>query len=70
MKQGGLRLREYRLAPGASVNCTIRADDDFVVSALPAPLAGVRRVDLVRIDEPGAPAGWRTCRSMRKRARC
>jgi anti-sigma factor RsiW len=32
MKKAGLRLREYRVAPGESVNCTI---------------AGVRRVDLV-----------------------
>ena len=47
MKQEGLRLREYRVAPGGSVNCTIAAADDFVVSRLSAPLAGVRRVDLV-----------------------
>ncbi len=53
MREQGLRLREYRLAPGASVNCTIAAEDDFVVSVLQAPLAGVRRVDLVSIDEPG-----------------
>lgn len=53
MREQGLRLREYRLAPGASVNCTIAAEDDFVVSTLQAPLAGVRRVDLVSIDEPG-----------------
>src|SRR5215475_366682 len=49
MKQAGLRLREYRLDPGGSVNCTISADDDAVVSRLRAPLAGVKRVDLVRI---------------------
>lgn len=47
MKKEGLRLREYALAPGASVNCTIAQADDFVVSRLSAPLAGVRRVDLV-----------------------
>ena len=47
MKKKNLRLREYRVAPGASVNCTIAAADDFVVSRLAAPLAGVRRVDLV-----------------------
>ncbi|MGE5089390.1 MAG: anti-sigma factor family protein [Candidatus Levyibacteriota bacterium] len=49
MKQAGLRLREYRLDPGGSVNCTIRVDDDAVVSHLQAPLAGVKRLDLVRI---------------------
>jgi len=47
MKKEGLRLREYPLGPGGSVNCTIAATDDFVVSRLSAPLAGVRRVDLV-----------------------
>ncbi len=55
MRQGGLRLREYQLAPGASINCTINAEDDFVVATLQAPLAGVRRVDLVSDDEPGVP---------------
>jgi hypothetical protein len=49
MQQTGLRLREYRLEPGGSVNCTIRADDDAVVSRLRAPLAGVTRLDLVRM---------------------
>jgi anti-sigma factor RsiW len=47
MKKAGLRLREYRVAPGESVNCTIAEDDDFVISRFAAPLAGVRRVDLV-----------------------
>ena len=47
MKEQGLRLREYAMGPGGSVNCTIAATDDFVVSRLSAPLAGVRRVDLV-----------------------
>jgi hypothetical protein len=47
MKQSGLHVREYRLGPGASVNCTIRADDDAVVSRVTAPLAGVKRLDAV-----------------------
>ncbi len=47
MRQASLRLREYRVPPGGSVNCTIKESDDFVVSRLAAPLAGVRRVDLV-----------------------
>jgi hypothetical protein len=54
MRQERLRLREYRLAPGSSVNCTIAAEDDFVVSILQARLAGVQRVDLVSIGEHGA----------------
>jgi hypothetical protein len=49
MKQAGLRLREYRLEPGGSVNCTIRADDDAVVSRMRAPLGGVKRLDVVRV---------------------
>lgn len=47
MRGAGLHVREYRLEPGGSVSCTIRADDDAVVSRLRAPLAGVRRLDLV-----------------------
>ena len=47
MKKESLRLREYHVAPGSSVQCTILQTDDFVVSRLKAPLAGVRRVDLV-----------------------
>lgn len=46
MKKEGLRLREYRMGPGGSVECTIAAQDDFVVGRLEAPLAGVQRVDL------------------------
>jgi hypothetical protein len=49
MKQAGLCLREYRLEPGGSVNCTIRADDDAVISRIRAPLAGVTRLDVVRM---------------------
>lgn len=46
MQKEGLRLREYRMGPGGRVDCTIAADDDFVVSRLEAPLEGVARVDL------------------------
>jgi hypothetical protein len=51
MKQAGLVLREYRIDPGGSVNCTIKPDDDAVVSRLRAPLSGVKRLDLVRVRE-------------------
>jgi hypothetical protein len=53
MRNGGVRLREYRLPPGGSVLCTIAPDDDFVVSRLEAQLAGVRRVDLEFEDDGG-----------------
>ena len=45
MKRQGMRIREYRLAPGERVACTIGADDDAVVSRLQVALAGVKRVD-------------------------
>ena len=45
MKQQGMRIREYRLAPGERVSCTIRTDDDAVVSRMQVALAGVKRVD-------------------------
>ncbi|HET9977362.1 MAG TPA: hypothetical protein VFQ20_08010 [Burkholderiaceae bacterium] len=43
----GLRVREYRLVPGGSVNCTVAPSDELLVShlALP-PLQGVQRLDL------------------------
>src|SRR5688572_6809176 len=53
MRQAGLRLREYRVEAGGSVSCTIRADDDAVVSRIRAPLAGVERLDLARMQAGG-----------------
>jgi len=51
MRAAGLRLREYTVEPGGSVNCTIGPGDDFVVSHLHAPLAGVPRLDVI-LDDP------------------
>ena len=53
MKRQGLRLREYRVAPGESVHCTIAASDDAVISRLQAPLVGIGRLDLVSMNERG-----------------
>lgn len=53
MKSEGLRVREYRLAPGAVVQCAIGAEDDAVIGRLQAPLAGVTRIDLARLDATG-----------------
>ena len=50
LKDSGLRIREYQLDAGGSVLCTIAPDDDFVISRLRAPLAGVRQLDLVWED--------------------
>jgi hypothetical protein len=58
MKRSGMRLREYRIRPGESVNCTIRADEDAVISHIGGSLGGVTRVDVVQrvsvggVDEP------------------
>ena len=43
----GVRLREYRLPPDGSVECSVAPDDDLLVSYLEAPLAGVQRLDAV-----------------------
>jgi hypothetical protein len=50
LKAAGLRVREYALDPGGSVDCTVTPDDDLVVSILRAPLEGVRRLDVL-IDD-------------------
>ncbi len=53
LRDDGLRVREYRLQPGASVACTVTPDDDLVVSYLSAPLRDVQRLDLV-FEDPGS----------------
>jgi hypothetical protein len=47
LRAEGAHVREYRLPPGGSVNCTIAPADDVVVAHLEAQLAGATRVDLV-----------------------
>lgn len=47
LRDAGLQVREYRVALNGSVNCTVTPEDDFVVGRLEAPLAGVRRVDML-----------------------
>jgi hypothetical protein len=49
----GLRVREYRMGPGGSVDCTVAPDDDLLVSRLQAPLAGVRQLDVVVVNPMG-----------------
>ena len=43
-----MKVREYRLPPGGSVNCTVAPEDELLVSHLDlAPLqAGAQRLDL------------------------
>ena len=50
----GLRLREYAPPAGGSVQCTVTAQDDLLISRLAADLTGVDRVDLALCDPSGA----------------
>lgn len=52
----GLRVRQYRLAPGGSVQCTVHARDDLVAARLAADLRGVTRAHLVTCDAEGREA--------------
>ncbi|MEJ2361214.1 MAG: hypothetical protein P8Z75_07275 [Gammaproteobacteria bacterium] len=47
LRKDGLQVREYRVPPNGSVNCTITPEDNFVVGRLEVPLAGVQRIDLL-----------------------
>jgi hypothetical protein len=53
LKRQGLRIREYRVPPGGRVECTLRAEDDAVVSRMQATLTGVTRVDALQRLELG-----------------
>jgi anti-sigma factor RsiW len=51
--QDGLRVRQYDLAPGGSVQCTVTADDDLLIGRLAADLSGAEQVDLCFCDQRG-----------------
>jgi len=58
LRREGRRIREYRVAGGGSVQCTVAPDDDVLVTRLQlppagAPRAGARRVDLVSCLDEG-----------------
>lgn len=42
----GRRVREYSPPRGGSVNCTVAADDDFLLGSLAADLSDARRIDV------------------------
>jgi hypothetical protein len=58
LQASGLRVREYRLQPGGSVNCTVAPDDDLVIAHLHAQLSDVQRLDLL-VDDVTSGARWR-----------
>jgi hypothetical protein len=43
----GAQVREHRVPPGGSVNCSVSPEDDVLVARYPAPLAGVQRLDAI-----------------------
>ena len=47
LRSRGLRLREYRVPPNGSVNCSVDPNDDVLLSRLQVPLEGVERLDLI-----------------------
>ena len=49
----GLRVREYAVPAGGSVQCTVTAEDDLLVGRLAANLSEAKRVDLCFCDESG-----------------
>lgn len=49
----GFAVREYRLVPGGSVQCTVTPDDDLVAAHLGVDLGDTERVDLIRCDADG-----------------
>ncbi len=51
--QEGLRIREYAPPAGGGVQCTVTAEDDFLIARLAANLTGAKRVDLCLCDERG-----------------
>lgn len=48
--ESGRQVRQYSVAPGETVHCTISADDDFLISRYAADLSGGERVDLRFFD--------------------
>ena len=57
LAEEGLRVREYAPPAGGGVQCTVTAEDDFLIARLAANLTGARRVDLCLCDERGVEQG-------------
>lgn len=51
LRAKGLRVREYRIPPNGSVNCSVAPADDLVIGRMEAPLRGVSRVDAIVLYE-------------------
>jgi hypothetical protein len=53
LTEEGLIVREYAPPPGGGVQCTVTAEDDFLIARLAANLTEAKRVDLCICDERG-----------------
>ena len=53
LSAAGVRIREYHLEPGGSVNCTVAPEDDLVISHLRVEVGDVRQIDLIVDDGDG-----------------
>jgi hypothetical protein len=51
--EDGLRVREYAPPAGGSVQCTVSAEDDFLIGRLHADLRATKRLDLCICDRHG-----------------
>jgi len=52
LEREGRRVREYRVAPGGSVQCSVAPEDDVVLARFAADLGGVARLDLlISVDD-------------------
>ena len=57
LAEEGLRIREYAPPAGGGVQCTVTAEDDFLIARLAANLTAAKRVDLCLCDERGVEQG-------------
>ena len=55
-EEEGLRVRQYELPAGGGVNCTVTAEDNFLIGRLAADLSGGNRIDLAMCDGQGVEA--------------
>src|SRR5262245_29182826 len=51
--EAGFSVRQYAVPAGGSVECTVTAEDDFLIGRLAANVSGATRVDLCMCDERG-----------------
>lgn len=49
----GLRVRQYALPPGGSVQCTVTAEDNILIGRLTADLRRAKRLDISICDDHG-----------------